>query len=183
MALGEGREAEDMAHREDNGDFTIRGGVGATANEWQRKITFIKPQHDGRTAIVILSDKYFACFTHFVEGRTIACTAQGCKWCKLGKRVRWRYFIEVMTILTKRRGIVELGARAGKILEEALAKHGSLRGMMGLLERKGKGDNAQIVLTQLTQSEMDGLPAESDWLAQLLSLWISQHKGGDENGS
>jgi hypothetical protein len=172
-----------MAHREDNGDFTIRGGVGATATEWQQQIEFIKPNTGQRLAIVILSARYFACFVHFVEGRTIPCIARNCKWCERGHRARWRYFIEVQTVLTRRRGIVELGKRAGKVLEEMLDKYGSLRGFVGTLERKGDGANAQIVISNLVRGEQNGVPAESNWLGQLLALWRSQIERGDENGS
>jgi len=170
-----------MAGRQHEFDFAVRGGVGATVSEWQRQIKFIKPAKQGRIAVVLLSEKYFACFVHFVEGRTIACTATNCKWCAKGRRARWRYFVEAQTILTKTRGIIELGQRAGKVLEELLAERGTLRGVMAVLERKGESENAQIVLTNITTAETNGLPSESDWLGLLLSMWHAQIARGDEN--
>jgi hypothetical protein len=172
-----------MEDRQHKFDFVVRGGLGALAKEWEKQITFIKPNRDGRIAVIVLSDRYFGCFVHFVDGRSVACLADNCMYCKRGHKARWRYFFEVETVLTKRRGIVELGKRAGRVLEEAMNKYGTIRGITGVLERKGKGDNAQLVLTVLDKAEADGLPKESSWLGLLIGIWRAQHERSDEDSN
>lgn len=170
-----------MADWADELNHTFRGGLGKVEAEYQAPTKFIKLKRGERRAIIILSESFWGGFFHFVEGRSLPCLAQGCKFCAQGSRARWRYIVEIMTVTGKERMLLELGKRHGKVLEKMIEEFGTLRGVMCTVERIGDGDNAAVAITRYAHMGENGIPYESDWVLRLCKMWMAQLKENDGN--
>jgi len=149
----------------------VRGGYGFIPEELEQvRVNFLHIPEDGYVEFCIISKSAYCAITHWIAGLRKPCLIDHCRGCAIGSVKMWRFWLEVIEIESRDKGIIELGDRQRVWLEKELHLN-RLRGLTIRLERVFKGKNAPINIETKKTPRVESLPVESNIEELLFRIW------------
>lgn len=125
-----------------------------------------------RIEMVCLSDQPIGTNLHYWRGRSTPCNQTDCPACREGHTPRWKGYLFICPIKTRRVLIFEYTQRAHQEFTDQLAKRNTLRGLVFSAGRLGAKPNSplQILMTD-TVVDPTTLPNPEDLAEVLERMW------------
>lgn len=160
-----------MNEQNDGAQLPIRAGL--------RWFEVFSPTHAHPIDAVLLADRFFGQWTHYVDKRVIPCPQnENCLFCRNGTAPRWTGYIAALRNKPRKEIVISLSEGAARQLLAMKNEHGRLRGLQCTFVRRQVTDksgklrvNAPVDVKLFAVVKGEGLPPAFDIHDSLSRLW------------